>query len=266
MLESTSSVSSPVKCEAAEGWHNANWDQTRDRLVKGATYRDCSTVCVVPTKDGYLHDRVRHAVNGLIKPPNQAYTEIPVPVQTPLQTDSFALWRMTDFEVGDAYNAAINGILADPNLSKWKFLLTIEHDNLPPPDGLMKLIESMYNSPYAAISGLYYTKGFEGCPQIWGDPSQTPINYAPQWPKEDTLQECRGIGMGFAIWDMNLFKDERLKSPWFETKAEYEFGKGAQVGTQDLVFAGKATKFGYRFAVDTRVRVGHMDLQSGMVW
>ena len=39
-------------------------------------------------------------------------------------------------EVGEAYSQAIEAILAHPDLSKFKYILTMEHDNIPPPDGL----------------------------------------------------------------------------------------------------------------------------------
>ena len=72
--------------------------------------------------------------------------------------------------------------------------------------------------------------------------------------------ECNGVGMGFALWKMSIFKDERLRKPWFKTIAGRE---GA--GTQDLYFWGDARKYGYRCAVDCAVCVGHID-GNGFVW
>ena len=46
-------------------------------------------------------------------------------------------------EVGAAYTQAIEQILANPVLRNWKYILTLEEDNMPPPDGLLKLYESM---------------------------------------------------------------------------------------------------------------------------
>ena len=66
--------------------------------------------------------------------------------------------------------------------------------------------------------------------------------------------ECYGIGMGFALWRMSMLKDKAIERPLFKTVA------GAQgAGTQDLSFCMKARTAGYRFAVDCRVRVGHLD-------
>jgi len=52
-------------------------------------------------------------------------------------------------------------------LSKWEYFLTIEHDNVPPPDGVLNLIVSMNKRPeLAAISGLYWTKGEGGVKHV----------------------------------------------------------------------------------------------------
>jgi hypothetical protein len=53
-----------------------------------------------------------------------------------------------------------------------------------------------------------------------------------------------------------MFKDERLRKPWFKT---YNGTEGFGIGTQDLAFWGDARKYGYRCAVDCSVKVGHYD-------
>ena len=53
-------------------------------------------------------------------------------------------------EVGDAYSQAIDGILAHPDIKDWEYVLTMEHDNLPPADGLVRLIERMEEHPELA--------------------------------------------------------------------------------------------------------------------
>jgi len=110
---------------------------------------------------------------------------------------------------------------------------------------------------YCAISGLYWTKGYENAqPQIWGDPKDV-LNFRPQVPILNTIQECNGIGMGFALWRLQMFKDPKLRKPWFKTVAD-----ATGVGTQDLYFAGDAKKNNYRFAVDTSCMVGHYDFEG----
>jgi hypothetical protein len=141
-------------------------------------------------------------------------------------------------------------------------VLTMEHDNLPPPFGVLQLIAQMEAHPeLAAISGLYWTKGEGGAPQIWGDPHDPVPNYRPQMPVPGALVECCGLGMGFCLFRLAMFKDARLERPWFRTLA----GPGG-VGTQDLAFWTMARKYGYRCAVDCSVLVGHIDVATGQIW
>lgn len=59
-----------------------------------------------------------------------------------------------------------------------------------------------------------------------------------------------------------MFKDPKLRRPWFRTVASKEEG----VGTQDLYFWVDAKKYGYRCAVDCDVLVGHYDVGMDIVW
>jgi hypothetical protein len=165
-------------------------------------------------------------------------------------------------EVGEAYSTAITNILADPNLSQWEYILTIEHDNAPPPDGVIKLCQRMEEHPeFAAIGGLYFTKGYGGVPQIWGDVKDPILNFRPQLPDlSGGLVECCGTAMGFTLYRLAMFKDERLRKPWFVTQRE------GGVSTQDLYFWGDARKYGYRCAIDCSIKVGHYDAAEDFFW
>ncbi len=165
-------------------------------------------------------------------------------------------------EVGEAYSQTIESILAHPDLSQWEFILTIEHDNGPPNDGLLKLIARMEEHPeYAAIGGLYWTKGENGVGQIWGAPNDPVLNFRPQPPVPGELVECCGTGQGFTLFRTSMFKDTRLKKPWFKTKADKE-----GVSTQDLSFWADARKYGYRCAIDCAVLVGHYSKEEDIWW
>ena len=77
--------------------------------------------------------------------------------------------------------------------------------------------------------------------------------------------ECNGLGMGFNLFKLDIFKNKELPKPWFKTVQEVIPG-GAKAYTQDLFFFEQAAKCGYRFAVDCRVLVGHYDLQNDIIW
>lgn len=224
------------------GYHNANPD-TVERLKKARTHQDLSTIIICPTR-GTIAAKVVQSWMGLVRPMNQM-------VIGPL----FAI----GLEVGVAYSTVIANILADPNLNKFKYILTIEEDNMPPPDGLMKLYENI--DKYDVLSGLYFTKGEAGQPMIYGNPQVFPKNFVPQIPIPNALQEANGLGMGFNLFKLDMFKDDRLRKPWFKTLQE-----GGKAYTQDLYFYEDAAKWGYKFACDTRVTVGHYDIVNDVVW
>jgi hypothetical protein len=228
------------------GFHNSDLEASRERLKKGKQYRDLSTVCVVPTR-GMIPARVVENWMGLMNPMNNAFFRIFV----------------SGMEVGEAYNSAIELILGNEHLSKFKYVLTLEEDNLPPPDGLLRLYESM--DDYAVVSGLYWTKGEGGQPMIYGDPKGV-LSFQPQIVEPDTVQECNGLGMGFTLFDMDLFRDEKIPKPWFKTQQVWNPQTGAAQGTQDLYFFANARRAGYRVACDNRIKVGHLDVGSGIVW
>jgi hypothetical protein len=235
------------------GVHNSDLQVARARLIKGNTYRDCSTVCIVPTR-GTIHARVIQSWFSMVPMMNQKFMRV----------------FMTHMEVADAYNTGIEMIMANPELSSWKYLLTVEDDNMPPPDGLQKLIEAIEGNvdgvKYDVVGGLYWTKGEGGQPMIYGDPTVMPKNFIPQVPRHESVQHCNGLGMGFNLWRLDIFKDKRLRKPWFKTAAEWDPSKGVRCYTQDLYFYEDAAKHGYRFACDTRVKVGHYDAVSDIVW
>jgi hypothetical protein len=229
------------------GLHNKNLEDSINRLEQSKSYRDLSTIIICPTR-GQIPARVVQSWMGLMRPMNQK-------VIGPL----FAI-RM---EVGEAYNSLIEMIINSPDLSTWKYILTIEEDNTPPADGLLKLYESM--DKYDVVQGLYWTKGEGGQPMIYGNPLVFPKNFIPQKPIVDTVMECNGLGMGFNLFKIDIFKNKDLPKPWFKTVQETVEG-GTRMYTQDLYFYENAAKVGYRFACDTRVKVGHYDLSTDIIW
>jgi hypothetical protein len=228
------------------GAHNSDLSKTSARLIKGATWKKQRIVLILPAGES-IPAKVALSHWNLMFPPNQGVVRI----------------LAQGMEVGQAYTEAIEQVLAHPELSKWEYILTIEHDNTPPPDGVLKLIERMEEHPeYACIGGLYFTKGEGGVPQIWGDPKDPVLNFRPQLPDPaGGVVECCGTGMGFNLWRLKMFKDAKLRRPWFKTVA------GADgIGTQDLFFWGDARKHGYRCAIDCSIRVGHYDVANDINW
>lgn len=223
-----------------EGLNNQYLRKSTSRIIEGSSWKKQRVVMLIPAGQT-IPSKVYLSHCSLIFPPNQGAHRM----------------LAMGMEVGEAFSNAISEILVHPELSQWEYLLTIEHDNCPPVDGLVRLIRRMEEHPeFACIGGLYWTKGEGGVPQIWGDIKDPVMNFRPQPPDpEGGLVECWGTGMGFNLWRMKMFKDERLRKPWFKTTAGVE-----GVGTQDLYFWADARKYGYRCAIDCSVKVGHYDM------
>lgn len=220
------------------GEHNADLTKTVSRLSKEKGYKDLSCIMIVPCF-GSIPTKAVASWMSLYSPPNAKFVRL------------FAV----GMEVGKAFSSCIESILANPDLAAFKYILTLEHDNLPPPDGMVRLLQQMEAHPeYDCIGGLYFTQGPGGCAQIWGDTKDPAPNFRPQIPVPNTLQECCGTGMGFNVWRMSMFKNPKLRKPWFVTQTE------GGVATQDLYFWSNARKYGHRCAIDTSVKVGHYDL------
>jgi hypothetical protein len=219
----------------SEGSHNGQLDFSIRRIERAGLYRDCSTVCLTPSR-GSVSVRVL-----------QSWFRVQVPMN-----QKFARLFSVGMEVGAAYESMVAQILEHPHLSTWRYVLTLEEDNIPPDDGLLKLLETA-NRGYDAVGSLYWTKGYAGQPMIYGDPAGPPRSYFPQVPIPDTVQECRAVGMGFTLFRLDLFR--RVGRPWFRTVQARDEG----CVTQDIHFFDKAHAVGARVACDTRVKVGHYD-------
>jgi hypothetical protein len=230
----------------ASGFHNQRLSASIERLVKGQTYKNLATVWITPTR-GQLAPKVVSSWMGVMRAMNQPFLG-PVFIEGD--------------EVGQAYQKGFEMVIDNAELVKnFKYILTVEEDNLPPPDGILRLYESI--NEYDCVGGLYWTKGEAGQPMLYGDPKIMPRNFVPQVPMLDTIQHCNGLGMGFNLWKIESFtkKLKDMPRPWFKTVQE----KG-KCFTQDLWFYNEAAKFGFKVACDTRVKVGHLDVASGIVW
>ena len=239
-----SSMPKPQIVAPDYGIHNREMDATIRRVKSNAQWKKLDTIMLTPA-GGTIPTKVVASWLNMYAPPNNKFFRM------------FAL----GMEVGQAFSTAIENILAHPDLNKFKYILTVEHDNIPPPDGIVRLLEHMEQHPeFACIGGLYHTKGPTGVPQIWGDPRDPQLNFRPQPPVPGKIVECCGTGMGFNAFRLDMFKDDRLRKPWFKTQTE------GGVSTQDLYFWSDARKYGYRCAVACDIHVGHYDVENDICW
>ena len=235
------------------GIHNQQLAEASAKLTEGGAWKKQRILYVIPAGEKIRSD-VYLSHRNLVFPPNQPM--IPLLVR--------------NAEVGAAFQASIDVALSNPMLREFEYLFTIEHDNVPAQGNeVLKLIAAMEKHPeYSAISGLYWTKGQAGVPQIWGDIKDPVQNYRPQPPDvSGAVKECWGIGMGFALYRMSMFLEleaKKVERPWFKTVGTVPTDQG--VGTQDLYFWGRVARpNGFRCAVDCSTTIGHIDDQ-GVIW
>ena len=229
----------------------------RAAIIPGSTYHDNSTIIIVPTRDPLIHWQVVQSWQSLIAPMNQKRC---------------FLFVVAD-EVGVAYTNTIKGILDHPELKKWKYIMTLESDNLPPADAHVRLLETIEAGGFDGVSGIYWTKGTAGnMPMCYGNPDEYKqtgvLDFKPRDIRSALVNghvvECNGIAMGCSLYRMDLFRE--VPSPWFVTVNDVVEGKGVLGFTQDLFFCKSAKSLGKRFAVDCRCRVGHLDIATGDIY
>ena len=235
-----------------EGIHNKNLEAASQRLTEHGSWKKQRIVYIIPGGNKIMPE-VYLSHRNLIFPPNQAM--VPMFIK--------------GAEVGAAFQAAIDLTLANPVLRDFEYVLTIEHDNIcSKGNEVLKLLAALEKNPeYAAISGLYWTKGEGGVPQIWGDIKDPVQNYRPQVPRPGEVVESYGIGMGFVLYRMSMFREleaKQVPKPWFKTLGKEPDDKG--VGTQDLYFWGQVARpNGFRCAVDCSTTIGHI-ADDGRIW
>jgi len=232
--------------ETGVGIHNTNLEQSIERVEKSKMYKDLSTIIICPTR-GLFPTRVVQSWMKLLKPMNQL-------VAGPIFAESM--------QVDDAYNSMIDYILNNGYLSKFKYILTIEEDNIPPADGLLKLYEGMDN--YDVVGGLYWAKTDNGFPMIFGDPTNGPLDSKPRVPVIDGYIEANALGMGFNLFKLDMFRN--IEKPWFKTVESYDPIEGLAQVTQDIYFYRKAAEKGYKFACNCSIKVGHYNSKTDIVY
>lgn len=254
-------------------------------LPQGDTYKNLSTIVIIPVR-GVSEEKGKLNCKKC-KTPNEYTTSIgsgmhPLFVQSyyrhlvrPMNVPWIEIVP-NGYEVGDAYSKTIEQILSNPQLNTFKYILTVEDDNIIPfipntQGPFMMLIEDMEKG-YDVAGGLYWTKGTPSMPLLYGDPKEKKETSAGMfkvrmdWQKKKPGPiECNGMGMGFTLFKMEIFKDARIEKPWFKTVSEHGDQTPKQY-TQDLQFFEKIRKLGYRVCVDTRIKLGHLDVKTGTIY
>jgi hypothetical protein len=228
-----------------EGLDMRGWASVQN--VRKSSYHDNSMVVIIPSRTPFLHTRFVQSLDAIRWPMN----------------GKRAKFHVSGAEVGEAYDEHVALCMSHPELSTYKYVLTIEDDNLVPPDAAELLCEAIEMGPFDAVGGLYFLKGDLAMGQAYGSPEEFRrtgvLDFRPrdmtEAIKNGMIVPVNGIAMGCSLYRMSMFKD--IPRPWFRTNPS---------NTQDLFFCNKAASAGKKFAVDARVRVGHADWTTGIVY
>ena len=282
----------------------ARFRESFNVIPKGKEMRDLSTIIILPTR-GTTEEKKKLickkckteneylscTINGMSPIFVEAWKRLIKPMNVPILE-----MVVSGMEVGAAYSQAIENILANPVLNKFKYILTVEDDNIIPfmpntQGPLMMLYDDMDKFKLDVAGGLYWTKGNPSMPLLYGDPREKREAAAgmfkvrfpakKQKPRrsgklnddgsdwtDGEIVLCNGSGMGLTLFKLDMFKDSRIEKPWFETINDHGTDKtlGIRMYTQDLQFAEKARELGYRWAIDTRIKVAHLDIKTGILY
>ena len=233
------------------GKANKNFKATVERYKNWVPLGSKNMVRMTLSRTPFVHWGVVKAHQQVQKPMNSKVHEVIVVGE----------------EVAEGYSKSVERALIEyPDAP---YLLTMEDDNLPQADGAIKLLQSINGGidgkKYDAMAGFYWMKSDPPVPMIFGLPENGPEDFAPAAPIENTVMETNGVPMGFTLFRMEMFKDPKLPRPLFQDIVTFIDGVETRT-SQDLFFCNNARKLGYRFGVDTRVLVGHMDTATGEVY
>ncbi len=159
-----------------------------------------------------------------------------------------------------------------------KFVFFIDDDTVCPSFGLQYLFYALNQEPNAMIAGgIYCTKEPVPSPIVFRE-----LGGGPAWdwkiskpPDPSAYMKVAGIGTGCMLIRTDIFA--KLERPWFAEPNETFVDKtimigdveahiAKEAGTDDLYFCRKAVMAGKRFACDCRVKVSHMDWNTGIAY
>jgi hypothetical protein len=189
------------------------------------------------------------------------------------------------YTIADAQNMIINEAVQ----SGYEWLLLIEDDTIPPPDGLIRFNEYIRHAKYPVVSGLYFTRSDPSDPMVYRGRGNS---FYTKWKLGD-LVWADGVPTGMLLLSCKLLKLMWIDAPEYmcgefkvkrvmntPLKTWFNEESGAQetlTGTSDLDFCTRViegdylTKAGwpelakkkYPFLIDTNLYCKHIDRLTG---
>lgn len=196
-------------------------------------------------------------------------------------------WLSVVYQLADAQNLMAREVVD----GDYEWIIYIEHDNILPPDGFMRLNQYINDYKVPVVSGLYFLKSDITEPLMYRGRG---VSHFTDWKLGDKVW-VDGIPFGFRLEHAGLIKAAWKESPeivvngiktrevfrqpnsiWFDKESGGVIAKG---GTTDLQWCTRIMKdklfekagfpeyqkMRYPFLVDTNIFVKHID-QNGRIW
>ena len=165
-----------------------------------------------------------------------------------------------DFVEGRPIAEARNTLMQQAIAADCAFLFFLADDVLMPMDGIMRLLQRLWDDPSKdLITGVYWTKTYPTTPYLWRVMQQGPYR---DWKLGELFK------VDFAGCDALLIRlSDRVKAlgpEWFSTNWVWEPGEQPNyLMTEDFYFYTRARKAGIDLWCDSAVQCLHEDRQSG---
>lgn len=169
-------------------------------------------------------------------------------------------------EIGVARNEFAKHILSYPKDKRPEYLFCLGDDMLPQWSHLIELWKEMRTGKWDVLAGLYFLKQEPPVPILWRNEIDGFLEEGIHY-KSGEVVDSDICGMDFTLIRPEIF--EKMKEPYFKTaftdKTENMKG-GIWLHTEDAFFVKNAKEVGARVGVHTGVRVGHIDISTGVVY
>lgn len=237
------------------GAHGKKIEEAENKRI-AAQYKDFSIVAVTPTRSSAVGPSPKWISNmmTLMKPMNQKFVG---PI------------FLAGMEVGQAYNEAIKFIRTNAVVKGFKYMLAYEDDVIPQPDALVELLTVAEETDADVVGALYWSKGMNGFPMIYGDITDPEINFRVVHPDDKPYKWCYGTGMGFTLFKLDQFEKyfPELEDGWFQTTQDWDKNKECvEQATQDLYYMSRLVRRGGTICVAQQSKCGHYDAKEDMLW
>lgn len=177
------------------------------------------------------------------------------------------------YEVGKARDYCVENLLKMPEENRPDYMFFFGDDMIPEADGLIKLHAEMLTGKWDVLTGLYYLKMDQPVPLTWRV-GNVGYMYPGIHYKIGDVIDVDITGMDFTLISSAFLKKMQgmIEPPYFKTGpgtmpyGDYYEKNDIVTYTEDVYFLAKVRECGGRIGVHTGVKVGHYDVNTGMIF